>query len=155
MAEYNIKNNSDLMRALKDAGLKQMIEIIGEDVKMLIKAYMEECFYGQYSPKFYQRTFQLLNSVTTSEVREISNGYEVTVYLDIDSIHYDDDGYEEEIVWLASQGFHGSGSIYEQGEFWNEAIQELDSGYIAKKFGEFLSAKGFNVKHKGSMALPK
>lgn len=154
MATYNIKNNSDLMRVLKAAGLKQMVEMIGEDVKMLIKAYMEECFYGRYSPQFYVRTFQLLNSVTTSDVRETSNGYEITVFLDIDKIHYNDDGYEEEIVWLSSQGFHGSGSIYEQGEFWNEAIQELNSGYITKKFGEFLHAKGWNVKHTGSMALP-
>jgi hypothetical protein len=145
MATYNIKNSSDLMKALKSAGLKQMTEKIGEDVKMLIKAYMEECFYGMYSPLFYKRTFQLLSSVTTSEVRETSNGYEITVFLDIDKIHYNDDGYEEEIVYLASQGFHGSGSIYEQGEFWNEAMQELNSGYITKKFGQFLKEKGWNV----------
>lgn len=155
MATYYIKNNSDLMRAWKAAGLKQIVEMIGEDVKMLIKAYMEECFYGRYSPKFYQRTFQLLNSVTTSEVRETANGYEITVFLDIDSIHYNDDGYEEEIVWLASQGFHGSGSIYEQGEFWNEAMQELDSGYIAKKFGEYMKGKGWNVITSHSSGLAK
>jgi len=145
MATYNIKNSSDLMRVLKAAGLKQMTEKIGEDVKMLIKAYMEECFYMTYSPKFYQRTFQLLSSVTTSEVRETTNGYEITVFLDIDSIHYNDSGYEEEIVYLASQGFHGSGSIYEKGEFWEEAMNELKSGYITKKFGQFLKEKGWNV----------
>jgi hypothetical protein len=154
MATYNIKNGSDLMRALKSAGLKQMVEMIGEDVKMLFKAYMEECFYGRYTPLFYQRTFQLLNSVTTSEVRETATGYEVEIFLDIDSIHYKD-GYEEEIVWLASQGFHGSGSIYEQGEFWNEAIDELNSGYIVKKFGEYLKAKGWNVTTTASKVYSK
>ena len=51
MATYLIKNNSDLMKALKSAGLKQMVEKVGEDVKYLIKAYMEECFYGRYTDR--------------------------------------------------------------------------------------------------------
>lgn len=154
MATYIIKNNSDLMRALKSATLKQMVEKVGGDVKYLIKAYIEECFYMPYTPLFYNRTFQLLNSVTTSQVRETDNGYEIEVFLDIDSIHYKD-GYEEEIVWLASQGFHGSGSIYEQGEFWVEAMRELDAGYIVKKFGEYLKNKGWNVTTTHSSGLSK
>jgi hypothetical protein len=154
MANYIIKNNSDLMKALKSAGLKQMTEKIGEDVKYLIKAYIEECFYDRYSPKFYERSFQLLDSVTTSKVRETANGYEIEVFLDIDSIHYKD-GYEEELVWLASQGFHGSSNIYEQGEFWLEAMTELDNGYIVKKFGEYLKGKGWNVTTTHSSGLSK
>jgi hypothetical protein len=154
MATYIIKNNSDLMKALKSAGLKQITEKVGEDVKYLIKSYIEECFYMTYTPKFYNRTFQLLNSVTTSQVRETANGYEIEVFLDIDSIHYKD-GYEEEIVWLASQGFHGSGSIYEQGEFWVEAMRELDAEYIVKKFGEYLKDKGWNVTTTHSSGLAK
>ena len=155
MATYIAKNGSELVKMMKQAGLKQMVEKIGDDVKYLIKAYMEECYYGRYSPLFYKRTFQLLNSVTTSKVRETANGYEITVFIDIDSIHYNDAGYEEEIVWLASQGFHGSGSIYEQGEFWVEAMQELDAGYIAKKFGEYMKGKGWNVTTTHSSGLAK
>lgn len=154
MATYLIKNNSDLMKALKSAGLKQITEKIGEDVKYLIKAYIEECFYGQYTPSSYIRTFQLLDSVTTSKVRETATGYEIEIYLDIDSIHYKD-GYEEELVWLASQGFHGSSNIYEQGEFWAEAMQELDAGYIVKKFGEYLRGKGWNVQTTHSSGASK
>ena len=154
MATYLIKNNSDLMKALKSAGLKQMVEKVGDDVKYLIKAYMEECFYGRYTPLFYDRTFQMLNSVTTSKVRETANGYEITVYLDIDSIHYKD-GYEEELVWLSSQGFHGSSDIYRQGEFWIEAMQELDAGYIVKKFGEYMKGKGWNIVTTHSSGLSK
>lgn len=154
MATYLIKNNSDLMKALKSAGLKQMVEKVGEDVKYLIKAYIEECFYGMYTPQFYERSFQLLNSVTTSKVRETANGYEITVYLDIDSIHYKD-GYEEELVWMASQGFHGGSNIYEQGEFWIEAMQELDAGYIVKKFGEYMKGKGWNIVTTHSSGLSK
>lgn len=148
------RSTQELVNHLKQSTLKQMVEKIGDDVKYLIKAYMEECFYGRYTPLFYQRTFQMLNSVTTSEVRETANGYEIMVYLDIDSIHYKD-GHEEELVWLASQGFHGSGSIYEQGEFWNEAMDELNSGYIVKKFGEYLKDKGWNITMTGGKAFPK
>ncbi|MDF2952365.1 MAG: hypothetical protein K0S18_1948 [Anaerocolumna sp.] len=148
------RSTQEMINYLKQTTLKQMVEKIGEDIKYLIKAYMEESFYGQYNPKYYVRTFQLLESVTTSEVHETANGYEIEIFLDIDSIHYKD-GYEEEIVWLASQGFHGSSNIYEQGEFWNEAVVELQNGYIIKKFGEYLKAKGWNVTTKANLALPK
>lgn len=154
MATMSFTNSASLHKAMKEMVLKQMVEKIGEDVKYLIKAYMEECFYGQYSPSSYIRTFQLLDSVTTSKVRETANGYEITVYLDIDSIEYKD-GHEEEIVWLSSQGFHGSSNIYEQGEFWNEAMVELNNGYIVNKFGEYLKAKGWHVTTNASLALPK
>lgn len=144
MATYKFNSTEGLVKAMKQMALKQMVEKIGEDVKYLIKAYIEESFYGQYTPEFYDRTFQLLNSVVTSDVRDTKNGYEITVYLDIDSIHYKD-GFEEEIVWLSSQGFHGSSNIYRQGEFWEEAMVELKNGYIFKKFGEYLKTKGWNV----------
>lgn len=139
-----IRNSSELSKALKQTVLKQATEKIGEDVKYLIKAYIVDTFYGQYKPKEYERTFQLLNSVTTTNVRETSNGYEIEVYLDINGINYELED-TEYVVWLASKGFHGSSNIYTTGEFWNDTMTELKGGYLQRKFGEYLKEKGLKV----------
>ena len=143
MAKY-ARNDNELIQGVKKFYLKQITEKIGEDVKYLIKAYMEEVFYGMYNPIYYNRTFQLLNSVTTTKVRETANGYEIEVYLDINGIDYELED-TEYIVWLSSKGFHGSSNIYTTGEFWNDAMTELKGGYLQRKFGEYLKEKGLKV----------
>jgi len=143
MAKY-ARNDNELIQGVKKFYLKQITEKIGEDIKYLIKAYMVDVFYGMYDPIYYNRTFQLLNSVTTTNVRETANGYEIEVYLDINGIDYELED-TEYVVWLASKGFHGNSNIYTTGEFWNDAMTELKGGYLQRKFGEYLKEKGLKV----------
>ena len=45
-------------------------------------------FYGEYTPQFYERTKQILNSLVKSEVVSTGNGYEAIVYVDLGRLNH-------------------------------------------------------------------
>jgi hypothetical protein len=60
-------------------------EIALETGKELQKQVQAE-WYEAYSPQFYSRTYQLLNSITNTKVESSGSGYRIVVYFDTASI---------------------------------------------------------------------
>jgi hypothetical protein len=61
------------------------IEIIGKDIKSVLRFHLNEWLNG-YSPKYYERTDMLINSITVSKVKSTGNGYEIEIYFDANKI---------------------------------------------------------------------
>ncbi len=56
---------------------------VGEKVKKILQNYLKRNWYQRSKPMFYQRTFEVLNSITVSKVNKKSqNEAEVEIYFD-------------------------------------------------------------------------
>jgi hypothetical protein len=126
----------------------------GERVRDIIKDYIQERFYNQYSPSEYIRTYQLLNSVTCTDVVKVGNTYQLEVYLNTEGVNYNSwfeghrESIEPEIIFeAASEGWHGATQT--DGRFIEEAKYDLQNGIsynILLDFQKYMISKGINVK---------
>jgi len=153
MATIKSLDSNELEKYIQ-AKIESFLVQAGEKVKEVIKDYIEERFYGMYEPEFYDRTYQLLESVTCTDVKKIGSTYQLEVYLDTENVDYGSwniNGYSEyidpEIIFKsASEGWHGN--IQTDGRFMEEAKEDLQEGISYNLFDDFkkyLQFKGFNV----------
>ena len=100
---------------------------------------LENDYYDAYDPIQYQRTYQLLESITSNLI----NGNSAEIYLNLDY------NYEyisaEYVANLASQGFHGNESIQTSGRFW-EHFKEIYYSQLIPKLKENLKQQGLSIK---------
>lgn len=118
----------------------EIYETIQENIN---KYYDEEVFYNIESnsmtntPRFYNRTFQFLQSLIKTDV--IINGMNVccSVKIDTDSLNYIQDG--ETVIDMINRGYHADTSlnngsyetprnIYTKSHFWDDSLEQL-GGY--------------------------
>lgn len=116
------------IKSLISIALKNISQKLSEDLKQIIQIE----YYDKYpAPKLYERTYQFLNSATSSVVFIVGNSVSVNIYVNYESLKYEeDDGYT--VVELASQGYHGSQGIYREGFFW-KTFEETYSEEIIKQ----------------------
>ena len=143
-------NSKELITAIK-SDTEQALNHTANLTKDLIEDFINQ-WYLDYSPLWYQRTYQLLNSITRTEVIKQSNKMSVSVYLDESLLHYSTD--EQGILTAANNGLHGSiYNHFEKGErnirLWSDAENEIrDKELIFKAFEDYLKNKGICVKRK-------
>lgn len=134
--------------------IKTYLSQAGERIKEVIKDYIQERFYDQYDPQFYDRTDQLLNSVTCTKVKQIGNTYQIEIYLNTDGVNYYswENGQrmkiDPELIFEASsEGWHGATQT--DGRFMDEAKADLKKGNsydLIKDFQKYLKGKGISTK---------
>lgn len=52
----------------------------------MLKKLLEERLYDSYNPKLYERTYELLDSISHSEIIKSNNSYYVEIFYDTDKI---------------------------------------------------------------------
>lgn len=86
MATYNFSNSNQLKRYM-DKVIREGLEYCAWRAERMLRKLLEERLYDFYDPKMYERTYELLNSITHSEVIPVGNGvYYVEIYYDTDKI---------------------------------------------------------------------
>ena len=86
MAKKIVASKSELT-AVMDKVLQEGLE----KVKVIIKQTIDEfirMWYDDYTPKKYQRTYQLLNACTSTELKKKGNKYSVQIYMDYRNMHH-------------------------------------------------------------------
>jgi hypothetical protein len=65
------------------------LEKLGNEIKGWLRNNVRVLWYERsYTPKFYERTFELIESITCSKAKKIGNGeYQVKIYFDTDKIN--------------------------------------------------------------------
>lgn len=106
-----------------ESACENAIRAVAERMVQELESYIREDFYNQYRPRFYDRTYQLLKSPKYKMIDSKS----AEIFIDMDAIHYliDDPEYSgssEDIVKLASLGYHGTTDIFRPGMFWEDFI---------------------------------
>lgn len=144
---------------------KQIIEIlnkVGNEVKGVLKNELKKRWYNNFEPQQYERTFQLLNSISLSPLKVTSNIYEVKVYYDTSKI-VPMDGTAEN-PWSRHQSIVTGAPSNEMLPEWIENGQHSsifsfigvhpvegtyewlkDDNYILNRFKELLRDRGFKV----------
>jgi 5'-deoxynucleotidase YfbR-like HD superfamily hydrolase len=103
---------ADIQKKMEYAIIKSQ-----EQVYQIIDRFVKE-YYSEWSPEFYERTYQLYKSLVKSEIEKTSNGYKARVYFDLDKLDYymktfngepiPNKGWsEEKTLWSAAHGWHG------------------------------------------------
>jgi hypothetical protein len=78
--------------------LKQCLEKIALETAKELQKHVQTDWYEAHSPQFYDRTYQLLNSITNSNIEQKGNKFIVSVYFDHTMItpnFLDNDGFNE------------------------------------------------------------
>lgn len=85
MGKYQFSNKEQLRRYLEKM-VKDGLEYCAWRAESMLIKLLEERQYDAYDPKMYDRTFELLNSISHSEVIKVNNLYYVEIYYDTDKI---------------------------------------------------------------------
>lgn len=133
-----IKNKSQLQNVLNqriNIAVKQTMEYF----EMRLSDFLDRGYYQMYDPVQYERTDQLLKSVTANLI----NGNTAEIYLDLNyNYKYVSAEY---VANLAAQGYHGNKSIQTDGRFW-ESFKEIYYEQLIPKLKENLRNQGLNIK---------
>ena len=131
-----------------------------DEVYRIIKSFVYD-YYKDYSPDFYQRTGQLLESLVESRIISTGKGYEAEVYFNVSGLNYvtGEQPTGEQVMAAATLGMHGAiGEIpggdgrefkYVPGntgvDIWSDPIRELDAQAI-KVLVQMLISEGVPVR---------
>ena len=129
-----------------ESACEKAIEIVAERMTQELESYIKEDFYNQYRPRFYDRTYQLLKSPKYNMI----NSRSAEIFIDMDTINYliDDPQYKgssEDIVKLASLGYHGTTDIFRPGMFWEDFIDWCNKN-VPNLMKSALQSQGIPIK---------
>ena len=81
----SVKTWSGLENALRQS-TKYAMKYVGDTVKRVLIDSTKRMWYSQSNPTMYERTMDILNSITVENVTVSKNVYNARVYFDIDKI---------------------------------------------------------------------
>ncbi len=136
-----IKNISQLQNAM-DKYAFYITDKLAEGVKNTIEEFIK-FYYQEYTPEFYSRVWNFLNSVVRTDVYKNGNAWCAEVYIDT-SITYDNDWTMRGTTEYANEGLHGNIKVGDS-HFWDDAMEEIHSPEFINRFADFLKSKGLNV----------
>jgi hypothetical protein len=162
-------NLNDLYKYL-ESQVEVNLQKIGIEIAGILKHYVQENWYNRMdSVKLgfdqYERTMEVLNSISVEKVKKVGNTFEVKIFFDetkIHSIHRDGtwnahmslDGSTEYggmsipewVVWWMNYGQNSSVYPYPGGGFLEATIEWNESDkYHINRMRELLQDKGFIV----------
>lgn len=79
-------SNWPQLKIIIGALLKECLEEIALETGKELQKYVQTEWYEAHAPEFYNRTYQLLNSITDSKVEQNGNSFKVSIYFDHESI---------------------------------------------------------------------
>ena len=155
MSERVLEDMSQLKKAL-DEEIELAVEELSKQVYKMARDFIKNVWYKDYTPKKYQRTYQLLESCILVDVKRNGVGYEAYVMLDSSKMHHTDKPApkktEEDIYRVAdNSNFPMHGTNYPmQGvnsvRLWQPIIDELTEGdKLINDFANYLKSRGIDV----------
>jgi hypothetical protein len=81
-----------------------------------LKEFISEDFYELYTPKFYIRSYDFLNSA----VYNLLSSTSAEIKMDETMMDYGEYWDGETQLFMADAGYHGNASIYRDGHFWKD-----------------------------------
>jgi hypothetical protein len=165
MAGNKFDSISALMKHIENEVILSL-KIVAEDIRQIIKDYVEKEVYQAYTPHEYSRTYELLNSLEISEIKKIGNVFSFDIFFNPDKIgmydtrdkwnqHKSVYGYEtwhgmklnELIPWFIENGTEG-GLWDRDGIYAMEYVKERleNTNEHLKKIVKVLKSKGYDVR---------
>lgn len=124
MAQVVIKNPSDLTIVFK----KRVALALNATQNIIYKALQDKLseYYHEITPRVYDRTYKLFNSIIKTEINTTGDGFYCTVEVDPTYLNFTYEGGATGLeVWeWANANSHG-GTVPGNIEVWNNAIDAL------------------------------
>lgn len=152
--------NLDEALAYLESSVSVNLEVIGENIKEILRKNVEKLWYGVYTPSHYTRTHEYINSITVTKANKVGEGYEVMIYFDTDKIN--PHGPAKEGEWPRHQSIIGGDDVSKMIPHWIEYGQNSplysyagvepagrtadwvrEEKYLKKRMIELLTANGF------------
>lgn len=152
----NFKNVGVIQTMLKESAYTWMCGI-KEKLPGYLREFIQSEYYDAHTPSaLYERQYRILEAIMTSEIRDIGNGYEFKIYLDVSRVSYDPSFWSSHGVTYYSKGddadtvfcnmakgIHGSPEFgVTSGRFWEKFLKEIGEGGIYDIFIGFKSYLG-------------
>lgn len=113
------KNLNDLFKHIEN-DIVLSLGVVAEDIRKILRDYIEKEVYKAYSPFEYDRSYELLNCLDITDVKKIGNKYSFSIYFNTDKINMSDvDGF-----WNQHK------SVYEYETWHGMPINELIPWFI-------------------------
>ncbi len=116
------------------------VQNIANEMVNQLRYYLIDDFYNMYDPIKYNRTYQLQDAPTY----EMLSANMAKIFIDTDSMSYRD-ATGDEVVNMASLGFHGNVNIFRPGFFWSDFV-EWSNKNVPMLLRLELKKQGLNVK---------
>lgn len=138
---------------------KSVLHQIGLEIEEEMKQYIMKELYQKYSPEDYARTYDYINSLTVSSVKESSSGYVIEIFFDANKISarsvsdrywnqhmsIDGDDFSKHIPYIVEYGTNGSLHDREGIRVVEKTVEDLKQGDLIKKARNILKSKGFDI----------
>lgn len=106
-----ITNLNQLKNILEKKCINNVLPRLAKEVEDELTENIGVRFYGQYEPKVYDRTYQMIDSIKKTNIQKDGEKSKVDVYMDGDYWYKDDDGNNIRQGWkameLMTEGYHG------------------------------------------------
>ncbi len=80
-------STQDLQKHIQQITLTKIKSYLMNIVANVLKDYVNELVYEANDPSDYERTYELLNSITISDFKKVGNTYKIKVFFDNDKIN--------------------------------------------------------------------
>lgn len=128
------------IKTLSEGGLQDTRDYIFEIAKIHLQEY-----YDEYSPKYYRRTYQFLESLVKLGVNVKGNSFDIEVKIDEDYLNYEYPGSPQfgernipatglMVAEWANVGSHGGTVYLGESHFWQDTLDDLGGESGIKKF---------------------
>jgi len=139
-----IRNQNDLNKLLLDQ-CKQICELMANEVYEAINFFLNQ-YYTEWSPSFYQRSYDMLHSAFKTDIKKVGNGYQAVVGIDYESLDDYENATGYDVISWANNSLHGSLDTGTDTRVWDDAIDAtINSGQLLANCIIYLKSKGFTV----------
>ena len=143
-----------------------IVSKVNIEVASLLRDYVKANVYDSYSPEYYERTYQLLDSITVGEVVNSGNKIICSIFFDANKIqqinmggfgnkHMSVYGYTDDrnnnpinqmIPYYMNYGTTGSWiHNHQPSNFLEDTIQKMKSGFLREELVKALKTRGITV----------
>ncbi len=165
MANKTFKSISEALAYL-ETNVVFSLEQIGEEIKGVLRQHLMVDWYSAFTPTRYERTYQLIDSLSVKKAVKVGKGYQVEIFFDPDKItpipasqpgyfpahmnitngasSYNGMSYGELLPYWVEEGQHSSIRPYEGVHMvQNTKDWVCEDHYLKNRMIELLEMKGF------------
>lgn len=85
-----VVTNYEQLKMMINLLIQNCLKEIAKETEDYLRKFVEKNWYNAYSPTMYDRTYDLLNSITRTSVQTMGNSFNISIYFDTDKIKPDD-----------------------------------------------------------------
>lgn len=144
MTTKTFSTMAELEKALLEQ-CKELCEFASNEVYSAINYFLAQ-YYNEWSPQYYQRSYDMLHSAFKTNVKKVGKGYQAEVGIDYESLNNYEDATGFQVISWANNALHGSMDVGTDTRVWDDAMDStINSGQLLADCITYLKGSGFKI----------